>query len=651
MKYGQFKSYEDTVALAFYPNRFHHNNQSTEKTKKRISSMQGSTTSFDSYDLIFYVLVAQAYRAAFASGYNFLLTFVLSVQLCAGSYVWWRLGECVDRRPSGHKTVRPRVIRMHRRRLSVYDKLPRPVSNPFVNDTWRIGEMDRLRISFNSVILFPLRLLGMIVSILIGATVATIATYGLPSSPSLKSIEDLYAYIDQRGVGLPSSGEEKLKFAYKYVSERANARKYSSETINKMEEKGYLWIDTRGELASPDEAPILVSNHVSFCDPAFMVFAAFPAPIAAAEHLKLPGLGSVVKAIQAVTFDRFSASSRHEVKQELINRAKKGSGWSHILIYPEATCTNGENLITFKAGAFNPGRPVQMIGVKYSGRFNPAWVSAGPSLFHMLFRLMCEPCNKMEVDFGPIYDPNLEEKKDALLYSRRVRDQMGTWFNLKVTNHSFDDVKLQALAIKNHAPAESVVIEANAIREHFSMKLDSIKRYFEAFLKLDTDKDGKLSRDDFLAGMEASGSPQWSNVFDMLDEDGDGYIDFRVYLIGMAFANTNLSSETIFERVYSIFDVDGDGYLNLNEFEAILRKACPSNEQSPEIKHIFEHVDTNKDGKIALEEFVKYVRENPKMAESFDSWRRALAPSASDPTALITTAKKQTPAKASDTKR
>jgi hypothetical protein len=36
-------------------------------------------------------------------------------------------------------------------------------------------------------------------------------------------------------------------------------------------------------------------------------------------------------------------------------RISAGEGWPQLLVFPEGTCTNQKALISFKAGAFNPG--------------------------------------------------------------------------------------------------------------------------------------------------------------------------------------------------------------------------------------------------------------------------------------------------------
>ena len=116
-----------------------------------------------------------------------------------------------------------------------------------------------------------------------------------------------------------------------------------------------------------------------------------------------------------------------------------------------------------------------MVHVAYPGRLDPSWVWCWPGMWNIVFRLMCgppfsfflsfqppkeeiihnksgffrcEPTNQLNVEFGPIYKPNNEEKADALLFSRRVQHRMADFFGKPATSHSYDDVRLQSLANK-----------------------------------------------------------------------------------------------------------------------------------------------------------------------------------------------------------
>eukprot|EP00472_Partenskyella_glossopodia_P006715 CAMPEP_0197541126 /NCGR_PEP_ID=MMETSP1318-20131121/66987_1 /TAXON_ID=552666 /ORGANISM="Partenskyella glossopodia, Strain RCC365" /LENGTH=191 /DNA_ID=CAMNT_0043100267 /DNA_START=833 /DNA_END=1405 /DNA_ORIENTATION=- len=160
------------------------------------------------------------------------------------------------------------------------------------------------------------------------------------------------------------------------------------------------------------------------------------------------------------------------------------------------------------------------------------------------------------------------------------------------------------------------------------MDFKEIQEYYDVFEKMDRNKDGKLDKKEFLQGLKVDKNKEWwGRTFDLLDDDGDGYIDFRVYLIGMAFANKDLDNETVLATVHKIFDKDGDGYINLEEFEAILVNAYSSDElfTKESVKKIFRECDDNGDGKIAVDEFIKYAKKHPELNEGFNMWKNSFS--------------------------
>lgn len=72
--------------------------------------------------------------------------------------------------------------------------------------------------------------------------------------------------------------------------------------------------------------------------------------------------------------------------------------WSHVMIFPEATTTNGKVLVSFKAGAFTPGFSVQPVVIRYPHvHLDPSWTAEGPAILSLLLRLMTQFHNFMEV--------------------------------------------------------------------------------------------------------------------------------------------------------------------------------------------------------------------------------------------------------------
>lgn len=69
------------------------------------------------------------------------------------------------------------------------------------------------------------------------------------------------------------------------------------------------WVlQVKGRPATREEAPVIVCNHVSACEPLFLCGAHLPMVVTAAENLHLPFVGVIVKALQ-VLLHKLRASS------------------------------------------------------------------------------------------------------------------------------------------------------------------------------------------------------------------------------------------------------------------------------------------------------------------------------------------------------
>ena len=69
--------------------------------------------------------------------------------------------------------------------------------------------------------------------------------------------------------------------------------------------------------------------------------------------------------IQPIYVSRADKESKHKTIASIKERANSEGKWPPFLIFPEGTVTNRKALITFKAGAFIPGKPVQPVLVRY----------------------------------------------------------------------------------------------------------------------------------------------------------------------------------------------------------------------------------------------------------------------------------------------
>ncbi len=140
-----------------------------------------------------------------------------------------------------------------------------------------------------------------------------------------------------------------------------------------------------------------MSNHVTFADPLFIFFRHLPVIVTAHENLTMPVAGAIMKAMQVIAVNRDLPDSRRNASGA-IKRKAMCNDWSHVMIFPEATTTNGKALVSFKAGAFTPGYAVQPMLMRYPHvHIDPSWVAEGPVVYWLLFRLMTQFHNFMSV--------------------------------------------------------------------------------------------------------------------------------------------------------------------------------------------------------------------------------------------------------------
>lgn len=204
---------------------------------------------------------------------------------------------------------------------------------------------------------------------------------------------------------------------------------------------------------------MVAAPHSTFFD----AFAAFwggdqmPYVVSREENKHLPFIGKCALCAQAVFVSREDPKSRQKTVQEIIRRAncnhkvasatadknKEGEEWPQLLIFPEGSTSNRQALMTFKPGAFCPGKPVQPVVIRYPNKLDTVtWTwNQSHGAVTVLWLTLCQIYSRAEMEYLPVYHPTTAEIADPKLYASNVRDIMAAALGVPTSNVTFEDVK------------------------------------------------------------------------------------------------------------------------------------------------------------------------------------------------------------------
>eukprot|EP00928_Gymnodinium_smaydae_P014503 TRINITY_DN15323_c1_g1_i1.p1 TRINITY_DN15323_c1_g1~~TRINITY_DN15323_c1_g1_i1.p1 ORF type:complete len:618 (-),score=132.01 TRINITY_DN15323_c1_g1_i1:95-1948(-) len=307
---------------------------------------------------------------------------------------------------------------------------------------------------------------------------------------------------------------------------------------------GYHWIPIKGHQASGVGA--IVSNHCSFLDGMVWVATSCPRIFAERSNFVSPIMKVFADALDIVLFDRSDQESRQQAKRIMADASGEAAGGlaAPILVFPTGTTTNMEVVITFKDGAFATGYAVQPAILRYSFQHcDPSWVFSGPSTAMLIFRLMCQVHNKLEVEFLPVCTPSEREKQEPHEFARRVQLQVAEAMGVPVTEHAVEDVQLQLAAVRANLPPEAGVVGFPALKDVFSVDAKQVKQQMHVFKQMDHSGTGLVGfeefKDCFRRGFHEPSAEQTRLLQDFFFQltGGSQNLDFRTFLIGLALVN------------------------------------------------------------------------------------------------------------------
>ncbi|KRX05898.1 Protein kinase-like domain [Pseudocohnilembus persalinus] len=167
-----------------------------------------------------------------------------------------------------------------------------------------------------------------------------------------------------------------------------------------------------------------------------------------------------------------------------------------------------------------------------------------------------------------------------------------------------------------HAQSKLHLASMSFIASHLTTDKEkkSLRRTFQ---QLDTNGDGKLSKQEILDGYINNNADiddiqlqkkieEINQIFENADTDNSGYIDYNEF-VAAAMEKQDKFTDRKMQQVFNLFDKDGDGTITLDEIKQIFTCHIDKLEDSNIWQEIAQDVDENGDGLISLEEFKKFM--------------------------------------------
>jgi len=195
-------------------------------------------------------------------------------------------------------------------------------------------------------------------------------------------------------------------------------------------------------------------------------------------------------------------------------------------------------------------------------------------------------------------------------------DGVVTKAEMKSTGHRLNDAQVEAIFALGDVNDDAVLDvnefvsvmcpSAVTVASRLRTKYKNINEVKKAFISMDKDHDGVLSKSELLESGKFN-PQEVEAVFILGDLNQDGDIDLEEFVgliypaasMALARLTRNVKNLNEAKQLFSILDKNGDGLISKEEM-----RACGGKFNSEEIEAIFAIGDVNNDGEIDLNEFI-----------------------------------------------
>lgn len=165
----------------------------------------------------------------------------------------------------------------------------------------------------------------------------------------------------------------------------------------------------------------------------------------------------------------------------------------------------------------------------------------------------------------------------------------------------------------------------NYLASHTALSREEVEEKYRHFLE--RHPDGKITKKAFRQMMQVcypstDTDKLEKHIFRMYDANGDGFIDFREFMLVLYVLSSGSPEENL-KQIFRIFDINNDGSITQKEMVRIVKALFhllnqndnPMHESESTIaKMAFQEMDADQNGRVSLDEFIRACLKQEKIS-------------------------------------
>ncbi|KAJ3433658.1 protein phosphatase 3 regulatory subunit b alpha isoform type 1 [Anaeramoeba flamelloides] len=155
--------------------------------------------------------------------------------------------------------------------------------------------------------------------------------------------------------------------------------------------------------------------------------------------------------------------------------------------------------------------------------------------------------------------------------------------------------------------------EVNEFSKTTGFTKTQITKLYEKFMILNTQKNGRVSYQEFLNIPELASNPILERVISIIDKNKNQFIEFSELIQTLSIFVVEEKKKERIDFVFKIYDLNGDGFISNGDLFLVLQSMVGENLKDIQLQQIVDKTiakfDKDEDGKLSYEEFINLTKD------------------------------------------